>query len=388
VRTIGVVTTSRADYGIYLPVLRRIESDPGIRLQLIVSGSHLSAEFGFTVRAIEKDGFEIAERVEMLLSSDSPEATAKSMGLGLLGFGQVFSRTHPDLLLALGDRFEMHAAVLAALPFRIPVAHIHGGEITLGAFDDALRHSMTKLSHLHFVSTAEHGRRVIQLGEEPWRVTVSGAPSLDNLRTVTLLTRDEVENRFNLHLGERFLLVTFHPATLDPGDPADQMRALLAAVDGTGLPAIVTMPNADPGGEAVRAVIRERAGQNSQLQPAESFGTVGYFSLMALASAMVGNSSSGIVEAASFGLPVVDVGSRQAGRSSARNVIHVPATADGIALGIQQALDPRFRETLDGLRNPYGDGHAADRIVDRLSRAELGPSLLLKRFADAPSAGD
>lgn len=387
-RTIGVVTTSRADYGIYLPVLRRIESDPGIRLQLIVSGSHLSAEFGFTVRAIEKDGFEIAERVEMLLSSDSPEATAKSMGLGLLGFGQVFSRTHPDLLLALGDRFEMHAAVLAALPFRIPVAHIHGGEITLGAFDDALRHSMTKLSHLHFVSTAEHGRRVIQLGEEPWRVTVSGAPSLDNLRTVTLLTRDEVENRFNLHLGERFLLVTFHPATLDPGDPADQMRALLAAVDGTGLPAIVTMPNADPGGEAVRAVIRERAGQNSQLQPAESFGTVGYFSLMALASAMVGNSSSGIVEAASFGLPVVDVGSRQAGRSSARNVIHVPATADGIALGIQQALDPRFRETLDGLRNPYGDGHAADRIVDRLSRAELGPSLLLKRFADAPSAGD
>lgn len=386
-RTIGVVTTSRADYGIYLPVLRRIESTPGLQLRLIVSGSHLSQGFGLTSRAIEEDGFEIADRVEVMLSSDSQEATAKSMALGLLGFGQVFARSRPDILLALGDRFEMHAAVLAALPFRIPVAHIHGGELTFGAFDDALRHSMTKLSHLHFVSTAEHGRRVIQLGEEPWRVTVSGAPSLDNLRSVTLLTRTEVEEKTGLRLGERFLLVTFHPATLDAGDSAEQMRALLSAVENTGLPTVVTMPNADPGGEAVRVAIRERAERNHQIQIVESLGTVAYFSLMAQASAMAGNSSSGLVEAASFGLPVVNVGARQAGRTSGRNVIHVAATTEEISRGIQQALDGAFREMLGGMTNPYGDGRAAERIVDRLGRVELGPSLLLKRFADAPEAG-
>lgn len=386
-RTIAAVTTSRADYGIYSPVLRMIQSTSALRGRLIVSGSHLSPEFGLTVRAIEDDGFEIAERIDIDLASDTPAAAIRSMALALNGFGETFARWRPDILLVLGDRFEMHAAALAALPFRIPVAHIHGGEITLGAFDDALRHSITKLSHVHFVSTDEHARRVIQMGEEPWRVMVSGAPSLDNLRTVTLQSREEIERQHDLCLGEAFLLVTFHPATLDSGDPADQARAVLDAIEDTGLPAVITMPNADPGGRAIRTIIRERAARNRLLHAVESVGTVSYFSLMALAAAMVGNSSSGMIESASFRLPVVNVGSRQQGRVRGRNVIDVEATADAIRAGIEEALDAPFRAGLTGLKNPYGDGGAAERIVGRLHEIELGPSLILKRFADAmPSA--
>ena len=199
-RTIGVVTVARSDYGIYRPILRRIRLHPELRLSLLVSGMHLSPEFGMTARAIEVDGFEIAERVEMLVASDSPEAIAKSMGLGLIGFGQVYARRRPDILVVLGDRFEMHAAALAALPFNIPLAHIHGGETTEGAIDEALRHSLTKMAHLHFVSTKAYAKRVVQMGEEPWRVTVSGAPGLDHLASLELLDREELERRFNLSL--------------------------------------------------------------------------------------------------------------------------------------------------------------------------------------------
>ena len=382
-RTIAAVTTSRADYGIYSPVLRAMQSAPGLRVRLIVSGSHLSPEFGMTVRAIEGDRFEIAERIEIHLESDTPQATTKSMALALSGFGEAFARWSPDILLVLGDRFEMHAAALAALPFRIPVAHIHGGEASLGAFDDALRHSITKLSHLHFVSTHEHARRVIQMGEEPWRVTVSGAPSLDNLRTVSLRSRNEIERRHNLRLDEQFLLVTFHPATLDSERPEDQARALFDAIESIGLPAVITMPNADPGGQTIRTVIRERAAKNSLLQPVESVGTESYFSLMALAATMVGNSSSGMIESASFELPVVNVGLRQQGRVRGRNVIDVAVTAEAIRAGVNEALTPRFRAGLKGLKNPYENGGAAGVIVGRLQVVDLGPSLILKRFADA-----
>jgi len=200
-RTIGVVTVARSDYGIYLPILGQVQQDADLRLHLIVAGMHLSPEFGLTARAIEADGFEINDRVEMLLSSDTPESISKSMGLGLIGFAQSFARFQPDILLVLGDRFEMHAAALAALPFKIPVAHIHGGEITEGAIDDALRHSITKLSHFHFVSIEEYARRVIQMGEEPWRVFVSGSPSINNLHALALLEREELASRFGLHLA-------------------------------------------------------------------------------------------------------------------------------------------------------------------------------------------
>lgn len=385
-RTIDVVTTSRADYGILQPVLRRIQSDPALRLGVIVSGSHLSPLFGSTVTAIEQDGFNIADRIEVLGSSDTPEETAAAMGRGVTGFGRHFARSRPDLLVVLGDRFEMHAAALAALPFRIPVAHIHGGELTAGAFDDALRHSMTKLSHLHFVSTEQARRRVLQLGEEPWRITVSGAPSLDNVRQVRLRRRDEIQAETGLRVPDRFLLVTFHPATLDSLDPAEQASVLFDALARCDLPAIVTMPNADPGGRAVRAVVEQRATSTPALQVAENLGTEQYFSLMALASAMVGNSSSGIIEAASFALPVVNVGSRQDGRQRPDNVIDVPPTREGIVEGLARGLAPAFKTALSGMSNPYGDGYAASRIISVLTSVELTPNLTRKQFVDVREA--
>lgn len=385
-RAIAVVTTSSADYGIYLPVLRAIQAEPSLRLRLLVSGSHLSPDFGLSVRRIEDDGFEVADRIAVLSGSDSASATVAAMSLGLQGFARSFDSSRPDILVVLGDRFEMFAAALAALPFRIPVAHIHGGEITVGAFDDALRHATTKLSHLHFVSTAAYARRVVQLGEEAWRVVVAGAPALDNLATVSLRSREHLERQLGLRFGDRFLLVTFHPATLEGGNPAEQSRALLAAVEESGLPCIVTLPNADPGGQAIRAVVWERAGANPLIQPVESVGNGAYFSLMALATAMAGNSSSGIIEAASFGLPVVNIGSRQEGRVRGRNVIDVPCTPDAIRGGLSRALDPSFRAGLDRA-NPYGDGHAAGRIVERLAGVDIDDRLLIKRFVDASAAG-
>lgn len=381
-RTIGVVTVARSDYGIYLPILRQIQATADLRLQLFVSGMHLSPEFGLTVTQIEKDGFEVHERVEMLLSSDTPEGIAKSVGLGAIGFAQAYARVRPDILLVLGDRFEMHAAALTALPFKIPIAHIHGGEVTQGAIDDALRHSMTKLSHLHFVSTQEYARRVEQLGEEPWRIVVSGAPSLDNLHQVKLLSRSEVEIKFGICLANSPLLVTYHPVTLEYEQTEWQMNELLAALDASQMPVIFTMPNADTNGRVIIRMIEKFVKSHDSAQMVDNLGTQGYFSMMSLARVMVGNSSSGIIEAASFKLPVVNIGTRQQGRVRARNVIDVGYEQEAILKSIKEAVQPVFREKLCDLVNPYGDGHATARIVNRLQTISLDGKLILKRFYD------
>jgi UDP-N-acetylglucosamine 2-epimerase (non-hydrolysing)/GDP/UDP-N,N'-diacetylbacillosamine 2-epimerase (hydrolysing) len=383
-RVVGVVTSSRADYGIYLPVLRRIRDERELALRLLVTGMHLSPRFGMTVGSIEADGFEAAERVESLSDSDDPAAVAESMARGTAGFARVFARSRPDILVVLGDRFEMHAAALAALPFKIPVAHIHGGESTEGAIDDALRHSMTKLSHLHFTATREYGDRLVRMGEEPWRVTVSGAPSLDNLASVKKLAPAELEARFGLRVTPDTLLVTFHPATLESGDAGCQADELLAALAASGRPVVFTMPNADTGGLAIRERIERFVQSEPAAQAVENLGTEGYFSLLALCAAMVGNSSSGLLEAPSFGLPAVNVGTRQQGRVRGANVIDVGCTRDGIARGLAKALDPAFRESLRGKENPYGDGRAAERIVARLGEVHLDRRLLMKRFYDSP----
>ena len=381
-RTIGVVTVARSDYGIYRPVLKRIEADPDLRLHLIVSAMHLSPEFGLTVRMIEADGFEIAERVEMLLSSDSPEGIAKSMGLGAIGFAQAYARYRPDLLVVLGDRFEMYSAALAALPFKIPVAHIHGGEITQGAIDDSLRHSMTKLSHLHFVSTEEYGRRVAQLGEEPWRITVSGAPGLDNLEELTLMTVEEIEALYGLSLDPPPLLVTYHPVTLEYERTGWQMTELLAALEEFKMPVVFTMPNADTGGRVIGDMISEYVRNHPSARRLDNLGARGYFSLMARAAAMVGNSSSGIIEAPSFKLPVVNVGSRQAGRVRGANVIDVDYPRAEVLAGLEKATSSEFREGLSRTANPYGRGRASETIVRRLKSVPLDDRLVMKRFHD------
>jgi len=379
-RKLAVVTVGRSDYGIYLPILRRIEANPRLSLCLIVSGMHLSPEFGLTAQIIEKDGFKIGDKVEMLLSSDTPEGIAKSMGLGLIGFSQSYARLKPDMIIVLGDRFEMHAAALAALPFCIPVAHIHGGELTLGAMDDALRHSITKLSHLHFASTELYARRIIQLGEEPWRVVVSGAPSLDNL--TKLLSREELETNFGVDLTSPPLLVTFHPVTLEHEKAAYQTDELLAALEACHMPVIFTLPNADTGGRVIIEKIRKAVQEHPLYQLVENLGTIGYFSMMACAAAMVGNSSSGIVEAASFKLPVVNIGTRQEGRLHPENVIDTGYERTEILKAIHKAISPSFQLKIKDLVNPYGNGQAAEIIVQHLENIPLNERLLKKKFYD------
>ena len=379
-RTVGVVTVARSDYGIYRPVLRRMATEEQLELTLFVSGMHLSPRFGMTVDAIEADGFAIAARVDMLDESDSPTAIGRSMARGIAGFADAFARSRPDLLVVLGDRFEMYCAALAALPFAIPLAHIHGGELSEGAIDDALRHSMTKLSHLHFVATDDARRRVIQMGEEPWRVTVSGAPSLDNLQSYKRFTESDLERCYGVSVGKSTLLVTFHPTTLEYQDAARQTNELLAALKSNGSPVLFTMPNADTGGSAIREGI-ERFLRTEQLaQAVENLGTDAYFSVLSVCAAMVGNSSSGLIEAPAFGLPVVNIGNRQRGRLKGRNVIDVDTGREEVLRGLTQALDPAFRASLRGMPNPYGDGHAAERIVSRLRSEPLKQQLVMKSF--------
>lgn len=381
-RTIGVVTVSRADYGLCRPVLARMEAEPELRPALFVSGSHLAAELGSTVREIEADGFRVEARVELLAGSDDPAEVAAAIGGGVAGFGAALARARPDLVLLLGDRFEMLAAALGALPLRVPLAHVHGGESSEGSFDESTRHALTKLSHLHFVSAEAHARRVRQLGEEEWRVVVSGAPGLDAIREHVPLENAELERRIGMPLDGPTLLVTYHPATLDPEEPRARAEALVAAVEASGLPAVFTYPGADPGGRAVREVVDAYVRRRENARAVPSLGGDAYLSLMRRAAAMVGNSSSGIVEAASLGLPVVNVGIRQEGRLRAANVIDVGDEPRVILAGIRRAVSAEFRAGLAGLENPYGDGHAAERIVETLRRVELGARLLQKRFRD------
>lgn len=381
-RTIGVVTVARSDYGFCLPILRRIQQDPELSLSLFVTGMHLSPEFGMTVRDIERDGFLIDERVDMILSSDTPEGTAKSMGLGTIGFAQAYARSRPDILLILGDRFEMHAAAVAAVPMLIPIAHIDSGAITEGAIDDVFRHSITKMSHLHFAQTQEYARRTVQMGEEPQRVFLTGAPSLDNLREMTLLGQDELKQRFDLDLESPTLIVTYHPVTLEAEQTAFQVRELLAALKGSGSSVVFTYPNADAQGREITEQVRQFCGRHPRAQVVANLGTRAYFSLMSHASAMVGNSSSGIVEAASFKLPVVNIGNRQKGRVHGKNVINVAPIKDEIQRGIARAVSPDFRAGLDDLANPYGDGHASELIVNALKNVTLDADFLKKTFHD------
>jgi UDP-hydrolysing UDP-N-acetyl-D-glucosamine 2-epimerase len=384
VRTIAVVTVARSDYGIYRPVLERLRADASVRLELLVSGAHLSPAFGHTVDAIVRDGYPVAERIETLLSSDTAGSISRAMGLGLLGFAQAFERRRPDLLVLLGDRFDMYSAALAALPFRIPVAHIHGGELTAGAIDDALRHSLTKLSHLHFVATKEYARRVRQLGEAEWRIEVCGAPGLDNVLAVPPEPEASIAARFGIRLSPAPLLVTFHPVTLEADQNTRYVEELLAALDEVGLPIVFTMPNADTGRHLIEAAIRGFVEGRANRWAVENLDTGAYFGLMARAVAMVGNSSSGLIEAPSFGLPVVNIGTRQAGRIRAANVIDTGYSRGEIAAAIRAAAAPDFRQRLVGQPNPYGDGQAAARIAARLCSIPLDDRLLMKSFEDWP----
>ena len=382
-RKITAVTVGRSDYGILLPILKKLNSDHEIELLIIAAGMHLAPEFGLTYKYIIDDGFEISDYVEMLLSSNTSQGVAMSMGLGVIGFSQVYYRQQPDMLLLVGDRFEMHSAASAAQPFNIPIAHIHGGEITEGAIDDSFRHSITKMSHIHFVSTEEYRDRVIQMGEEPWRVIISGAPSLDNLYEVDLLSLDDLESELGVSLTAGCLLVTYHPVTLEYDQTEFQMIELLAALENIHKPIIFTKPNADAGGQLITRLVTQFVESTDQAYLFDNLGTQRYFSLMRYSAVMVGNSSSGIIEAASFGLPVINIGSRQDGRVKAWNVIDVGNTRQEIIEGIDKGLKSKLSKSKDQFSvNPYRNGVASDVIVRRLQSIELGDQLLRKKFYD------
>jgi UDP-hydrolysing UDP-N-acetyl-D-glucosamine 2-epimerase len=379
-RTIAVVTSSRADYShLYWP-LRDLSVAESVDLRIVALGPHLSPEFGNTFNEIEKDGFRIDARVECLLSSDSDVGMAKTIGVATLGLADLFGKMRPDLLLLIADRYEMLAPAAVALALRIPIAHIEGGEISEGAIDDAVRNALTKMSHIHFTSTHGARQRVIAMGEEEWRVHRAGAPSLDHLRRENLLTREELESKLHLDLSVPPILVAYHPVTLAL-DTIEEAGALFAALETIPGNILFCYPNADAGSRALiertKSFIASRGGGElfTNLDP------VAYWSLLRHVKMLVGNSSSGIMETASFELPTVNIGIRQQGRERAANVVDAAADKSSIIEKIEIAESRDFRRSLAGMLNPYGDGRAAERIVRVLTTVPLTRELLVKRHA-------
>jgi UDP-hydrolysing UDP-N-acetyl-D-glucosamine 2-epimerase len=381
-RTVAVVTTSRADYShLYWP-LRDLSENENVDLRIIALGSHLSPEFGNTVQEIEKDGFQIDSRVECLLSSDTDVGMAKTIGVATLSLADLFGKMRPDLLLLIADRYEMLAPAAVALALRIPVAHIEGGEVSEGAIDDAVRNALTKLSHIHFTSTFAARKRVIALGEEEWRVHRAGAPSLDHLRRQTLLTREEMEKRLQIDLQTPTILVAYHPVTI-ARDTLQEVDSLFAALGSLTNQILFCYPNADAGSreliERTKSFLASRRGHGKIFT---NLDTVTYLSLLCQVDMLVGNSSSGIMESASFALPTVNVGLRQQGRERARNVLDADADANSILEAIARARAPQFRGSLSGMENPYGEGRASETIVRVLTTVQLSQKLLMKRHSE------
>ncbi len=386
-RKICVVTGTRAEYGCLRWVMEGIRNTQGLELQIIATGMHLSPEFGLTYREIEKDGLLIDRKVEMLLSCDTPTGLAKSMGLGLIGFGEALQQLRPDLMLVLGDRFEIFSAAAAAMVARVPIAHAHGGESTEGAFDEAIRHSITKMSHLHFVAAEEYRKRVIQLGEHPNRVFLVGGLGIDNIKKLTLLDRTALEAALGFKLGPKNLLVTFHPATLENATAIKQLAELLAALEtlrDTHL--IFTMPNADTDGRALISMIEQFVAGHPNARAYTSLGQLHYLSCVRHVDGVVGNSSSGLAEVPSFGKGTINIGDRQRGRLKAESVIDCAPDRRSIAAALKRLYSPAFRAKLKTVRNPYGEGGASEKVVEVLQDYPL-ESIVKKTFYDLALGG-
>src|SRR6201987_4276325 len=377
-RRIAVVTTSRADYShLYWP-LRLLAEDPRLELKLIVMGAHLSPEFGATVHEIEKDGFAIAAEIECLLSSDSDVGMAKTIGLATLSLADTLGEMRPDILLLIADRYEMLAPGAVALALRIPIAHIEGGEISEGAIDDAVRNALTKMSHIHFTSTHGARLRVIAMGEEEWRGHRAGAPSLDHLHRTKLLNRKQTEICLRLNLDQPTLLVSYHPVTIAQ-NTLQEVDALFAALETFPDQLIFCYPNADAGSRSLIERTRTFLEKRKAGWVFTNLDPRAYWSLLRHVDILIGNSSSGIMESASYSLPTVNIGIRQQGRERPMNVIDAAPSVESIVAAIENARSPQFRRSLEGMVNPYGDGHASERIVRVLTNAPPSKKLLLKR---------
>lgn len=372
-KKIAVFTGTRAEYGLLYWILKGISTSKHAELQLLVGGTHLSSEFGYTVNQIEKDGFDITDKLEFLLSSDSPVGISKSLGLAVISAAESFARNKPDVVVILGDRFEALAIAQAAMIAAIPIAHIHGGEITQGVIDDSVRHAITKMSYLHFTSTEIYRKRVIQLGEQPQSVFNVGAPGIDNINKLPLIELDELASSLQIQLSHPFFLVTYHPVTLLADKADEELKCLLSALDKfPQYQVIFTYPNADTYGRNLIEILKAYQQKNPKRTfLLESMGQLRYLSAMKLASLVLGNSSSGIIEAPSCNVATVNIGDRQKGRLSADSVIDCIADESSIYQAIQYALSEKTQSTLDNVINPYGDGQASEKIVQHLVDCEL-----------------
>jgi GDP/UDP-N,N'-diacetylbacillosamine 2-epimerase (hydrolysing) len=381
-RKVCVVTGSRAEYGLLRWVMEGIRDSGDLELQVVATGTHLSPEHGLTYREIEEDGFRIDHKVEMLLSADTPSGIVKSTGLAMIGFADVLAQLDPDIVLVLGDRFEILAAATAALISKIPLAHVHGGEASEGVIDEAIRHSVTKMAHLHFVAAEAYRQRVIQLGEQPDRVFTVGGLGVDAIQKVKLLERERVEDLLEFAFRKRNLLVTFHPVSLETNTMVGQTRELLEALrtlDETGL--IFTMPNADTDSRGITELIRSFVRQHPNAKAFTSLGQDLYLSALAQVDAVVGNSSSGLLEAPTFGKGTINIGDRQRGRLRADSVIDCAPRTPEIKAAIDRLYSADFQNTLSTVVSPYGEGGASDRIVRHLAEVPV-QDILKKRFYD------
>lgn len=381
-RKICVVTGTRAEYGLLYWLMKEIESDKELQLQLIVTGMHLSPEFGLTYKTIEKE-FKVDKKIEMLLSSDTSIGVSKSMGLAQISFAEAYEELKPDIVVVLGDRYEIFSAANAAMIAKIPIAHLHGGETTEGAFDESIRHSITKMSHLHFVATQEYKNRVIQLGEHPSRVFNVGGMGIENIKRLKLLSKEEFEESINFKLTKKNILVTFHPVTLERSTSKEQFQELLDVIDELqDISIIFTKANSDTDGRIINQMIDEYVAKNTQKSICfTSLGQLRYLSALQFVDAMVGNSSSGLAEAPSFKIGTINVGDRQKGRIKASSVIDCEPNKESLGLAFDNLYSDRFQEELKNIKNPYGDGCASKKIIEAIKQADF-KNIIKKTFYD------
>lgn len=380
-----VVTGTRAEYGLFYWLLKALDADPFFDLQIVVTGMHLSPEFGSTFKEIERDGFTIHDKVEILLSGDSPVAITKSTGLALMGFAETFKNLQPDLVMLLGDRFEAFGAAQAAMFANLPIAHLHGGEATFGAMDESIRHAISKMSHIHFASTEIYRKRLIQMGELPENVHNVGALGVESATKTSLMSQSELEASIQFNLGEQFFLVTYHPVTLGFNEQQDGMKALLDALDSfPDIKVLITFPNADTFGRQLIDMVKDYTQKNAErVYLTESLGRVRYLSALEHCCCVIGNSSSGIIEAPSFNVATVDIGTRQQGRVRAESVLHSGNSQQEIENTIKEAMRLLSSTELEAIENPYNGGNCSEKIVSILKDISL-TDLTKKYFYDLP----
>ncbi|WP_417090157.1 UDP-N-acetylglucosamine 2-epimerase [Eubacterium maltosivorans] len=379
-KKIGIVTATRAEYGLLSPIIKKLNQTPGFDVRVIATGAHLSPEFGLTYREIEKDKIEIDQKIEILMSSDTPVAISKSMGLAMISFAEYFDRTKPDMLIVLGDRYETLAVCCAAMNAQIPIAHLYGGETTEGAIDESIRHAITKMSYLHFTSTEEYRRRVIQLGEVPERVFKVGAMGVENILSMELLSKEELEKSIAFKLDKPYAVITFHPVTLEKNRVEQQFDALLSACDAhPEMRFIFTKANSDAHGRIINQMIDDYACGNENAIAFESLGMLRYLSALKYAQMVIGNSSSGLIEVPSFHIPTINIGDRQKGRIQGKTVINCAPEKDAILKAVEQANAPDFRLSIQDAVNPYGDGQTSDKIIEVITDFLMNDRIDLKK---------